>query len=37
MYTGPSKKVIVITFPKLIVFQGLKYNTMGNAINDDNP
>ena len=37
MYTGPSKKVIVIIFPKLIVFQGLKYNTIGNAINDDNP
>ena len=36
MYTGPSKKVIVITLPKLIVFQGLKYNTIGNAIGGDN-
>ena len=37
MYIGPSKNVITITLRKLMVCHGLKYNTMGNAINDDNP
>ena len=32
-----QKKVITITLRKLMVCQGLKYNTTGNAINEDNP
>jgi len=37
IYTGPNRNVTTQILKREIVRHGLKYNTIGNAIIDDNP